>query len=79
MGRKRPTPPAFFTLGQKRLPVHLTMSGICWNFNIENKLGVGWLACGLSSITFLFATAGNRRSLYGWADEWVLADEENVR
>jgi hypothetical protein len=27
---------------QRKRPVHLMMSDLRWNFNIENKLGVGW-------------------------------------
>jgi hypothetical protein len=36
------------------------------------------IACLVTSITFLFATAGNRRT-HLYQDEWVLADEENVK
>jgi hypothetical protein len=53
-----------------------------WNFNIENKLGVGWHQYSLPGIqpSFLLETSGkDAKLLYEWADEWQLADSETVK
>lgn len=54
-----------------------------WNFNIENKLGVGFHQYELpgypASHSCLRLQEKDARYLYDWADEWVLADEQNVK
>jgi hypothetical protein len=52
-----------------------------WNFNIENKLGVGWHQYSLPGYpaSFLLETSGKDQTLYEWADEWQLADSETVK
>ncbi len=54
-----------------------------WNFNVENKLGVGWHQYSLpgypASHSCLRLQEKDARYLYEWADQWVLADEETVK
>lgn len=54
-----------------------------WNFNIANKLGVGFHQYELpgypASHSCLRLQEKDARYLYDWADEWILADEENVK
>jgi hypothetical protein len=54
-----------------------------WNFNIENKLGVGWHQYSLpgypASHSCLRLQEKDAKLLYEWADEWQLADSETVK
>ena len=54
-----------------------------WNFNIENKLGVGFHEYELpgypASHSCLRLLEKDAKFLYTWADQWVLADAENVK
>jgi hypothetical protein len=54
-----------------------------WNFNIENKKGVGFHQYELpgypASHSCLRLQEKDAKFLYKWADQWVLADEENVK
>jgi hypothetical protein len=54
-----------------------------WNFNVENKLGVGWHQYSLSgypaSHSCLRLGETDAKYLYDWADEWKLADSETVK
>lgn len=51
-----------------------------WNFNIENKEGVGWHQYAMpgypASHSCLRLTETDARLLYRWADQWVLEHEE---
>lgn len=54
-----------------------------WNFNIDNKLGVGFHQYELpgypASHSCLRLREKDARFLYDWADQWVLADDENIK
>ncbi|MGQ7944602.1 L,D-transpeptidase [Flavobacterium sp. WC2509] len=54
-----------------------------WNFNIENKLGVGFHQYTLpgypASHSCLRLQEKDAKYLYEWADQWVLVDDENVK
>jgi hypothetical protein len=54
-----------------------------WNFNIENKLGVGFHEYELpgypASHSCLRLLEKDAKHLYNWADQWVLADAETVK
>lgn len=54
-----------------------------WNFNIENKLGVGWHQYELpgypASHSCLRMQENDAKFMYKWADEWELADSETVK
>jgi lipoprotein-anchoring transpeptidase ErfK/SrfK len=54
-----------------------------WNFNIANKLGVGFHQYSLpgypASHSCLRLQERDARYLYDWADQWVLADTETVK
>lgn len=56
---------------------------LLWNFNIENKEGIGFHQYSLpgypASHSCLRLQEKDAKYLYGWADQWVLADEENVK
>jgi hypothetical protein len=87
MGRKKdPTPTGLFYTNWKAEETTSTFNDewdLRWNFNIENKLGVGWHQYSLpgypASHSCLRLQETDAHDLYGWADEWVLADEENVK
>ena len=54
-----------------------------WNFNIENKEGVGFHEYSLpgypASHSCLRLLEEDAKHLYNWADQWVLADAETVK
>lgn len=54
-----------------------------WNFNIANKLGVGWHQYELpgypASHSCLRLQERDAKYLYDWADEWVLLDKQTVK
>lgn len=54
-----------------------------WNFNIENKLGVGFHQYTLpgypASHSCLRLLEKDAKYLYNWADQWILVDDENVK
>jgi hypothetical protein len=56
---------------------------LLWNFNIANKEGVGFHQYSLpgypASHSCLRLQEKDAKYLYEWADQWVLADEENVK
>lgn len=56
---------------------------LLWNFNIENKEGVGFHQYSLpgypASHSCLRLQEKDAKYLYEWADQWVLADEENIK
>ena len=54
-----------------------------WNFNVANKLGVGWHQYELpgypASHSCLRLQERDAKYLYDWADEWVLEDRQTVK
>ncbi|HEX8575144.1 MAG TPA: L,D-transpeptidase [Flavobacterium sp.] len=87
MGRKKdPTPTGLFYTNWKAEETISTFDDewkLRWNFNIENKLGVGWHQYELpgypASHSCLRLQEKDARYLYDWADQWVLADKDSVQ
>jgi lipoprotein-anchoring transpeptidase ErfK/SrfK len=87
MGRKKDqTPTGLFYTNWKAEQTTSTFNDewdLKWNFNIANKEGVGWHQYSLpgypASHSCLRLREKDARYLYDWADQWVLADEENVK
>ncbi|MES2543567.1 MAG: L,D-transpeptidase [Bacteroidota bacterium] len=86
MGRKKdPTPTGLFFTNWKAEKTTSTVNDeweLKWNFNIANKLGVGWHQYEMpgypASHSCLRLLEEDAKYLYKWADEWVLSDNENV-
>jgi hypothetical protein len=86
MGRKSDqTPTGLFFTNWKAEKTTSTFNDewdLRWNFNIANKLGVGWHQYELpgypASHSCLRLQERDARYLYDWADQWVLKDKENV-
>lgn len=86
MGRKKdPTPTGLFFANWKAEKTNSTFNDeweLRWNVNIENKLGVGWHQYSLpgypASHSCLRLQENDARSLYKWADEWKLKDDQNI-
>ncbi len=87
MGRKKdPTPTGLFFANWKAEETTSTFNDeweLRWNFNIENKAGVGWHRYSLpgypESHSCLRLLEKDARYLYDWADQWVLDDKESIR
>lgn len=87
MGRKKdPTPTGLFFANWKAEETRSTFDDewlLKWNFNIENKLGIGWHQYELpgypASHSCLRLLEQDARYLYDWADEWVLKGTDNVQ
>ena len=87
MGRKKDqTPTGLFFTNWKAEETISTFDDewkLLWNFNIENKKGVGFHQYELPgypvSHSCLRLQEKDAKYLYEWADQWVLADEENVK
>ncbi|PRZ28075.1 L,D-transpeptidase [Flavobacterium granuli] len=87
MGRKKDrTPTGLFFTNWKAEETTSTFDDewvLRWNFNIENKLGVGWHQYSLpgypASHSCLRLQEKDAKDLYDWADQWELADEETVK
>ncbi|MBP1222781.1 L,D-transpeptidase [Flavobacterium sp. 1355] len=87
MGRKKdPTPTGLFFTNWKAEKTTSTFNDewdLKWNFNIENKLGVGFHEYELpgypASHSCLRLLEKDAKYLYKWADEWILKDKENVK
>lgn len=87
MGRKKdPTPTGLFFTNWKAEKTTSTFNDewdLKWNFNIENKLGVGFHQYDLpgypASHSCLRLQEKDAKDLYKWADEWILKDRENVK
>lgn len=87
MGRKKdPTPTGLFFTNWKAEKTTSTFNDewdLKWNFNIENKLGVGFHQYELpgypASHSCLRLLEKDAKYLYKWADEWILKDSENVK
>jgi hypothetical protein len=86
MGRKKdPTPTGLFFTNWKAEKTTSTFNDewdLRWNFNIANKLGVGWHQYELpgypASHSCLRLQEKDAKYLYNWADQWILKDDENV-
>ena len=87
MGRKKDqTPTGLFFTNWKAEKTTSTFNDewdLKWNFNIENKLGVGFHQYELpgypASHSCLRLLEKDAKYLYKWADEWILKDKENVK
>lgn len=87
MGRKKDqTPTGLFFTNWKAEKTTSTFNDewdLKWNFNIENKLGVGFHEYELpgypASHSCLRLLEKDARYLYKFADEWILKDKENVK
>ncbi|MBF6642080.1 L,D-transpeptidase [Flavobacterium sp. J49] len=86
MGRKKDqTPTGLFFTNWKAEETTSTFNDewdLKWNFNIANKLGVGWHQYELpgypASHSCLRLLEKDAKYLYDWADQWVLLDDETV-
>jgi lipoprotein-anchoring transpeptidase ErfK/SrfK len=83
--KKHPTPTGLFFTNWKAEQTTSTFNDewdLRWNFNIENKEGVGWHQYALpgypASHSCLRLQEKDARYLYDWADQWVLEGEETV-
>jgi lipoprotein-anchoring transpeptidase ErfK/SrfK len=87
MGRKKdPTPTGLFFSNWKAEETISTVDDewkLLWNFNIANKGGIGFHQYDLpgypASHSCLRLHERDAKDLYKWADQWVLADKENVK
>ena len=87
MGRKKDqTPKGLFFTNWKAEETISTFDDewkLLWNFNIENKKGVGFHQYDLpgypASHSCLRLLEKDAKYLYEWADQWVLVDDENVK
>lgn len=87
MGRKADkTPTGLFFSNWKAEKTTSTFNDewdLKWNFNVANKLGVGWHQYELpgypASHSCLRLQERDAKYLYDWADQWVLADEQTVK
>lgn len=86
MGRKAdPTPTGLYYTNWKAEQTTSTVNDewdLKWNFNIENKLGIGFHQYELpgypASHSCLRLTEKDAVFLYNWADEWVLFNQDSV-
>ncbi len=86
MGRKKdPTPTGLFFSNWKAEQTTSTFNDewdLRWNFNIENKEGVGWHQYSLpgypASHSCLRLQEKDARYLYDWAEQWVLEGTDNI-
>ena len=87
MGRKKDqTPTGLFFTNWKAEETISTFDDewkLLWNFNIENKKGVGFHQYELpgypASHSCLRLLEKDAKYLYEWADQWVLINDENVK
>lgn len=87
MGRQAdPTPTGLFYTNWKAEQTTSTFNDewdLKWNFNIENKLGVGFHQYELpgypASHSCLRLTEKDARYLYDWADQWILYNQDSVK
>ena len=83
--KKNQTPTGLFFANWKAEETISTVDDewkLLWNFNIANKLGVGWHQYELpgypASHSCLRLTETDAKFLYTWADQWILKDDQNV-
>ena len=87
MGRKKDkTPIGLFFTNWKAEETTSTFNDewdLKWNFNIENKLGVGFHEYELpgfpASHSCLRLLEKDAKFLYNWANQWILEDKETVK
>lgn len=87
MGRKADkTPTGLFFTNWKAEKTTSTFNDewdLKWNFNIENKLGVGFHQYELpgypASHSCLRLQERDAKYLYDWADQWVLIDDQTIK
>ena len=86
MGSKaHPTPTGLYFTNWKGEEVQSTVDDewiLRWNFNIENKEGIGWHQYALpgypASHSCLRLQEDDAKWLYNWAEEWILKDANTV-
>ena len=86
MGRKAdPTPTGLYYTNWKAEKTTSTFNDewdLKWNFNIENKLGIGFHQYELpgypASHSCLRLQEKDARYLYDWADQWILAKDDSI-
>lgn len=86
MGRKKdPTPTGLFFSNWKAVETTSTFNdewNLRWNFNIQNKEGIGWHQYALpgypASHSCLRLQTTDAKWLYEWADQWTLDGPEKV-
>lgn len=84
MGRKnKPTPEGLFFTNWKAKKTTSTVNDewvLKWNFNVQNKLGVGFHEYALpgypASHSCMRLTSSNAQFLYNWAQQWILKGDE---
>jgi hypothetical protein len=87
MGRKKDkTPLGLFYTNWKAEQTTSTFDDeweLKWNFNIENKLGVGFHEYSLPGLpvshSCLRLLQKDAKFLYEWADQWILDDKEELK
>lgn len=84
--KKHPTPTGLFYANWKAEETISTFNDeweLKWNFNIENKEGVGWHQYALpgypASHSCLRMQEKDARYMYDWADQWILDGKETDR
>lgn len=86
MGSKQhPTPEGLYFTNWKAEETISTFDDewvLRWNFNIENKEGIGWHQYALpgypASHSCLRLLESDARKMYDWADQWKLKDADSV-
>lgn len=86
MGREKdPTPTGLFYANWKAEETKSTFNDeweLKWNFNVENKLGVGWHQYALpgypASHSCLRLGEADAKYLYDWADQWTVKGKDEV-
>ncbi|MBN8879319.1 MAG: L,D-transpeptidase [Sphingobacteriales bacterium] len=86
MGRKKdPTPTGLYFTNWKAEETTSTFNDewiLKWNFNIQNKAGIGWHQYALpgypASNSCLRLLEDDARFLYKWADEWKLKGTDSI-
>lgn len=83
--KKHPTPTGLFYANWKAEETTSTFNDeweLKWNFNIENKEGVGWHQYSLpgypASHSCLRMQEKDARYMYNWADQWILKGTETI-